>query len=63
MDHIEFNPLYIVINGRELPITPLAVKHVLGLPDGTRLFDVFSASDKSDYQKEHTLPFWVMYIF
>jgi hypothetical protein len=53
MDHIEVDPLGIVINGRELPITPLIVKHVLGLPNGTKALPVVSASDKAIHQQEH----------
>jgi hypothetical protein len=52
MDHIEVDPLRIVINGRELPITPLIVKHVLGLPNGTKALPVVSASDKAIHQQE-----------
>jgi hypothetical protein len=52
MDHIEVDPFRIVVNGMELPITPLVVKHVLGLPDGTRSFDVLSASEKASNLKE-----------
>jgi hypothetical protein len=52
MDHIEVDPLRIVINGRELPITPQIVKLVLGIPDGNKPLDFVSASDKAFYQKE-----------
>jgi hypothetical protein len=52
MDHIELNPLRIVVNGMELPITPLVVKCVLGLPNGNKAFEPVSASVKTQNLKE-----------
>jgi hypothetical protein len=49
MDHIEVDPLGIVINGRELPITLHILKLVIGIPDGNKPLDFVSASDKAIY--------------
>lgn len=52
MDHIELEPLRIVVKGMELPITEAAVKIVLGVPNGSKALDVLSASDKAHNLKE-----------
>ena len=52
MDHLEVDPLRIVVKERELPITPHVVKSVLGLPNGPNPLPVVSGTERNNHQIE-----------
>jgi len=50
MDHLEVDPLCIIVKERELPITPHVVKSMLGLPNGPNPLPAVSGTERNNHQ-------------